>query len=53
MNPAVSTQTVINTLATVMATSVVMTGLVSGLLASGVFEKKKKEKKPAPWASRR
>lgn len=35
----------INTLATVMATSVVLTGLISGILASGAFEKKKEGKK--------
>jgi len=35
----VTTQEVINALATVMVTSVVLTGLVSGLLASGVVKK--------------
>lgn len=52
MNQTVLTQAVINTLATVMVTSVVLTGLVSGLMASGVFGEKKK-KKPATWAGMR
>ena len=42
-----TTQAVINTLATVMVTSVVMTGLVSGMMASGVFGEKKEKNKPA------
>ena len=52
MNQTVLTQAVINTLATVMVTSVVLTGLVSGLMASGVLGEKKK-KKPATWAGMR